>query len=225
MPTAQDVLNAARSKLGVAEFPPNSNRVEFNDWAGVVPGPWCAAFVSWCLSQGGALDVPKFVYCPTGVNEYRQAGRYGSEPRIGAVVFFRWPGIDRPCHVGLVEAIQPDGAIVTLEGNTDAAGGGSGGRVMRHVRRGNIVGYGYPNYDALAAATYAAPEIPLSVATRPVIKQGNRGPNVVYLQQKLGLPADGIFGPNTRARVIQFQQNHKLGADGIVGPRTWAAIG
>lgn len=225
MGTAQAVLDAARSKLGVTELPYGSNRVEFNDWAGVVPGPWCAAYVSWCLSQGGALDVPKFVYCPTGVNEYKAAGRFGQEPRIGAVVFFQWQGQNRACHVGLVEAIRGDGSVVTLEGNTDDAGGGSGGKVMRHVRRGNIIGYGYPQYEALAPATPTAPAIPMSVAARPMIRQGNQGPNVVYLQQKLGLPADGIFGPNTRARVVQFQQSHGLGADGIVGPQTWAALG
>jgi hypothetical protein len=218
MANAQDVLNAARSKLGVAEMPPGSNVVEFNSWAGVVPGPWCAAFVSWALSTGGALDVGKFVYCPTGVNEYKAAGRFGSEARIGAVIFFQWPGVDRPCHVGLVEAVRPDG-VVTIEGNTDDAGGGSGGKVMRHVRRGNIVGYGYPQYTAVA------PAIPSTVAARPVIKQGSQGPNVVYLQQKLGITADGIFGPATAARVRQFQTNHTLVADAVVGPRTWSAIG
>lgn len=225
MNTAQDVLNAARSKLGVREDPPGSNKVEFNTWALVVPGPWCAAFVSWALSAGGALDVPKFVYCPTGVNAYKAAGRFGSQPRVGAVVFFQWPGIDRPCHVGLVEAIQADGSIVTVEGNTDVAGGGSGGQVMRHVRRGNIVGYGYPNYEALAPAAPNIPAVPVGVASHPTLRVGARGPAVRELQTKLQIPADGIFGPQTQARVIQFQRNHKLAPDGIVGPRTWGALG
>lgn len=150
MNTALDVLAAARHELGIFEQPPGSNRVKYNDWAGVVPGPWCAAFASWCLDQGGALDVAKFVYCPTGVNEYKAAGRFGRDPRIGAVVFFQWPGQDRACHVGLVEAVRADGSVVTIEGNTDDAGGGSGGKVMRHVRRAFIVGYGYPKYTAIA---------------------------------------------------------------------------
>jgi len=140
-------------------------------------------------------------------------------------VFFQWPGITRPCHVGLVEAVRGDGSIVTIEGNTDVAGGGSGGQVMRHVRRANIVGYGYPNYDALAPAVGAAAALPIAAAVRPLIKMGNRGPNVVYLQQKLHITADGIFGPQTRQAVINFQKGHHLIADGIVGPRTWAALG
>jgi surface antigen len=150
MNTALDVLVAARHELGVVELPPGSNRVKYNDWAGVVPGPWCAAFASYCLSQGGALDVPPFVYCPTGVAEYKAAGRWGSQPRIGAVVFYRWPGMDRAAHVGIVEAVRSDGSIIAIEGNSDVAGGGSGGKVMRQVRRANIEGYGYPAYSALA---------------------------------------------------------------------------
>lgn len=225
MNTAQDVLNAARSKLGVRENPPRSNQVEFNTWAGVVPGPWCAAFVSWALSAGGALDVPKFVYCPYGVKYYKDAGRWGSQPRVGAVVFFQWPGIDRPCHVGLVEAIQADGSIVTVEGNTDVVGGGSGGQVMRHVRRAFIVGYGYPNYEALAPAAPNIPAVPVGVASHPTVRIGARGNAVRELQKKLQILSDGIFGPITRARVIQFQTNHHLVPDGIVGPRTWGALG
>lgn len=150
MNTAMDVLIAARSQLGITELPPGSNRVRYNDWAGVPPGPWCAAFTSWALDRGGALDVKPFVYCPTGVAEYKAAGRFGGQPRIGAVVFFRWPGMDRACHVGLVEAVRADGSVVTIEGNTDEAGGGSGGKVMRHVRRAFIEGYGYPKYTAIA---------------------------------------------------------------------------
>jgi hypothetical protein len=150
MNTALDVLAAARSQLGITEVPFGSNRVKYNDWAGVPPGPWCAAFASWALDQGGALDVAKFVYCPTGVNEYKADGRWGSTPRIGAVIFFQWPGENRACHVGLVEAVRADGSVATLEGNTDVAGGGSGGKVMRHVRRAFILGYGYPKYSAIA---------------------------------------------------------------------------
>ncbi|MCA1842350.1 MAG: CHAP domain-containing protein [Actinobacteria bacterium] len=147
--TVEAVLRAARSQLGITEVPFGSNKVKYNDWAGVPPGPWCAAFVSWCLDQGGALDVPRFVYCPTGVNAYKAAGRWGTSPRIGAVIFYQWPGEDRACHTGLVEAVRSDGAKVALEGNTDVAGGGSGGKVMRQVRRAFILGYGYPKYDAI----------------------------------------------------------------------------
>ena len=45
------------------------------------------------------------------------------------------------------------------------------------------------------------------------------------LQQKLGISADGVYGPKTRAAVKRFQRAHGLTADGVAGPRTLAALG
>jgi murein DD-endopeptidase MepM/ murein hydrolase activator NlpD len=62
-------------------------------------------------------------------------------------------------------------------------------------------------------------------AGRPTIMRGSTGEHVVYLQTKLKLTADGIFGPNTHRAVTDFQRANKLVADGIVGNNTWAVIG
>ena len=48
---------------------------------------------------------------------------------------------------------------------------------------------------------------------------------VAKLQRALGIPADGIFGPQTRRAVRAFQATHNLVVDGIVGPQTRAALG
>jgi peptidoglycan hydrolase-like protein with peptidoglycan-binding domain len=45
------------------------------------------------------------------------------------------------------------------------------------------------------------------------------------LQQKLGLAADGVYGPRTRAAVKRFQRRHHLAVDGVAGPQTLAALG
>jgi hypothetical protein len=45
------------------------------------------------------------------------------------------------------------------------------------------------------------------------------------LQQKLGVSADGVYGPRTRAAVKRFQRAHGLTADGVAGPQTLAALG
>lgn len=61
-------------------------------------------------------------------------------------------------------------------------------------------------------------------ANRVTLRQGSTGPLVMELQQKLGLPVDSIFGPQTKAAVASFQQAHGLSSDGVVGPMTWSAL-
>ena len=57
------------------------------------------------------------------------------------------------------------------------------------------------------------------------IKSGDRGSDVAELQEKLGLPVDGVFGQATEAAVEEFQDSHGLIPDGVVGRKTWAALG
>jgi pyruvate/2-oxoglutarate dehydrogenase complex dihydrolipoamide acyltransferase (E2) component len=76
-----------------------------------------------------------------------------------------------------------------------------------------------------AKAPKAAKAAPAAPVARPTLKKGSKGPDVVYLQGKIGTAADGDFGPNTHRAVVAFQTSKGLAADGIVGPKTWAAIG
>ena len=52
-----------------------------------------------------------------------------------------------------------------------------------------------------------------------------RAGGVRALQRKVGVPADGVFGPGTEAAVKRWQARHGLVADGVVGPQTRAAMG
>jgi peptidoglycan hydrolase-like protein with peptidoglycan-binding domain len=47
---------------------------------------------------------------------------------------------------------------------------------------------------------------------------------VKQVQTKLGLTADGIFGPETEATARAFQRDHGLVPDGIDGPKTWREL-
>jgi hypothetical protein len=49
--------------------------------------------------------------------------------------------------------------------------------------------------------------------------------SVRALQKKLGVSADGVYGPKTRAAVKRFQRVHGLAVDGVAGPQTLAELG
>ena len=56
------------------------------------------------------------------------------------------------------------------------------------------------------------------------IRIRDRGSDVAELQTKLGIAADGRFGPGTLQAVEEFQAAHGLTPDGVVGTKTWAAL-
>jgi murein DD-endopeptidase len=90
-------------------------------------------------------------------------------------------------------------------------------------------GAGNIDFEAFLGSPVAAPisasATPQPKATRATIKRGSKGADVVYLQGKLGLKADGDFGPLTQTGVVNFQKSKGLTADGIVGPLTWSKLG
>jgi peptidoglycan hydrolase-like protein with peptidoglycan-binding domain len=72
-------------------------------------------------------------------------------------------------------------------------------------------------------------ETPYVVPDWPLVRQGNEGPRVFAVQYLLrsqghAITVDGIFGPQTRARVMDFQGDKGLVVDGLVGQQTWSAL-
>lgn len=57
-----------------------------------------------------------------------------------------------------------------------------------------------------------------------LIKKGNKGDTVKFVQKALKVSVDGIFGAKTEAAVKTFQKQNKLVADGIVGKNTWSKL-
>jgi putative chitinase len=65
---------------------------------------------------------------------------------------------------------------------------------------------------------------PVTTAVSETLRRGSKGEAVKKMQAKLGLTADGDFGPGTEAAVKKWQAANGLTADGIVGPKTLAAL-
>lgn len=57
-----------------------------------------------------------------------------------------------------------------------------------------------------------------------LLKVGSKGEDVKKLQEKLGLAADGSFGPGTERAVKEWQAANGLTADGLVGDGTWSKM-
>ena len=135
---------------GTIENPPGSNRTPFGaayGWNGVA---WCNIFVSRMgFEVAGDYDLlGKFAGTIACAEWWQRQGRFGTEPRPGATVFFDWKGgrsIGAIDHIGLVIAPLGNGRVRTIEGNAAIAGKTDG--VWVHDRSTTfIVGYGYPSY-------------------------------------------------------------------------------
>lgn len=92
------------------------------------------------------------------------------------------------------------------------------------------MGHGKRRMLALLAGTLAV-LLCLNIAQAATYRQGSSGSQVRTIQDKLKRwgyydgEVDGIFGSGTRRAVVKFQQKNGLAADGIVGPNTLRALG
>jgi hypothetical protein len=114
-------LDAACSQLGVTEQPPGSNDgPDIARYRSAVAGayagaPWCAYFVSWCAAQAGAPigDGGSGLGSVEAVTAWAQrTGRFTTQPAPGELILFGGR------HIGIVESVNADGTLTTIEANT-----------------------------------------------------------------------------------------------------------
>lgn len=67
-------------------------------------------------------------------------------------------------------------------------------------------------------------DIPARAPVTQTLRIGSRGDAVKQMQRKLGIAADGAFGPNTAKAVMAWQEKNGLVADGILGPNSLAKM-
>lgn len=224
------VLTRALRHKGTIENPVGSNRQPFGaayGWNGVA---WCNIFVSQMGHEvvGGYGLLGRFALTTACAHWWESQGRFGRDPRPGALVFFDWSGsrsIDAIDHVGLVISPLPSGLVRTIEGNAAIAGRPDG--VWVHDRNAaNIVGYGYPAYAGSAAKPsngHTGSTLEVAAGSR-ILRLTDVGDDVKVLQRAVGVEADGEFGARTMVALKAFQAAHHLLVDGEAGPQVWAVV-
>ncbi len=229
--SADKILSIARAEIGTKATA--MNKCKYNtafygyeisaSWA-----YWCAAFVWWVFNKAGAADMlfTKTASCGTLGNAFYIRNKFktsGFKP--GDIVFFHWSGARSESvpitysldHVGIIEKVNGDGTVTTIEGNT---GDSAYGEVMRRTRSLSVIsGVARPDYGAGASD---------STVTEPTVKTVQIWLNKTY---GLKLDVDGIYGTETNKALVKGLQkvlNVKFGAkltvDGIFGAKTKAAI-
>jgi hypothetical protein len=135
------LLASVQAEVGQAEQPPGSNDspriAQYRQaTAGSGVGPWCAYFTSWAAREAGmplGEQGQGFGSVDALYAWAQRAGRAvpngpGVVPRPGDLIV--WDE-----HIGVVESVQPDGKIATIEGN-------SSDQVSRRVHEaGSALGY------------------------------------------------------------------------------------
>jgi hypothetical protein len=125
--TAQRIVAIAQQELalGVREIPKGSNKGARIKMYGLAtqaplryyPAPWCAYFTSWVTKQAGVpigWDGLGDGWVPRLRDWGRKTGLWRTVPQPGDLIAF-------PQHIGIVESIQPNGLVTTIEGNTGDA--------------------------------------------------------------------------------------------------------
>lgn len=222
--TFTKVRDKARSQIGTMESPFGSNQTKYGVWYGWNGVAWCDIFQSWVFSSVGWLDghMGKSASVEVTANRFRNAGRYGQTPRVGALAIFNGYS-----HIELVTGVG-DGVITSIGGNTSSGNGSisNGGMVAERKRSTSLImGYCYPRYASPAKPAASAPKPAVSMVT-PVnlIVDGSMGPKTYAalnrwtgrgnttawdaaakkaLQRKLGVDDDGVIGKITVGKLQQ----------------------
>jgi len=123
----QRILDIAQAEVGTVEASNNNDGgvTKYPNYFGRGQESYCADFASWVLTQAGAgLNEP---WCPSIINKLAASGNWKgrNNPEPGDLVLFDWNHDGAADHVGLVKAVNGNGTITTIEGNT---GGGPFGQ-------------------------------------------------------------------------------------------------
>lgn len=115
--TAAQALSNASSQIGVREATGHNDGAEINKYRNGANNnaPWCASFVSWCYKDndvfGYQASVSGIQMAAQSKGLYAEKGTY--TPKPGDVMIQK----NGASHTGIVESVDADGTIHTIEGN------------------------------------------------------------------------------------------------------------
>lgn len=144
-----DVLNQARAWIGIS-----GSTNEATQYYGYNGAAWCCIFQWSIFNKSGHGDLfmggGKTASCSEVTQWYRARGKFGTTPRVGALVVY---GPGGESHIGLVESASGSGIndYVSIEGNTSGATGGLAARKQYGNRRSDVYGFCYIDYPAATA--------------------------------------------------------------------------
>lgn len=190
--------------------------------------PWCHATQSAAAYKSGNQNaIPNTCYCPTGVNWFKNKGRWvgryykNYNPQPGYTIYYDWGGDGISDHVGCI--VERNGVMIRVrEGNYKDA------LLDRWISIYStcIMGYGIPLW------TNVSNTADTPVTARNWLRKGDSGDKVKDLQTKLiacgyscgKYGADGSYGDDTVAAVKKFQGAVGITQDGQAGEITMAKL-
>ncbi len=98
-------------------------------------------------------------------------------------------------------------------------------RAAAAIRRRRILRSRGSMLAAAAGLLFASGGAVAAQQSRSGEQRGMSSATVVAAQAALGVPADGVVGPITRAATKRFQRSQGLTVDGVIGPQTLSALG
>jgi uncharacterized protein (TIGR02594 family) len=177
---------------------------------------WCGVCTAFCL----AACTPEGIsgpFGPTDTDKWMWAQSFASDP--GFI------HLSSPVPGTIVVMTRSGGGHVTMFEEWDDNG-------MMRCRGGNQSNsVNVSSYDPATVINFCwpkdfpVPEIP--VEDRPMLEEGDEGPDVMDLQNMIPHftgEIDGEFGPITKDNVLRYQSSRGLEIDGVVGPETWQAL-
>ena len=175
--------------------------------------PWCGLAEAYCMARAGIrppfgkTDTDRFLWARAWASDDNYIKL--TKPKLGAIVVLTRSG---------------GGHVTTYESDAGSSIRCRGGNQSDAVNvssypKSNVLAYVWPKEGG-------EPPEPIEPEPDqlPVLRKGDSGPSVAYMQSLIPRWIDGDFGSTTESLLKEFQRSKGLDVNGICGEQTWAAL-